>query len=102
MPKPDPQDKSRPTTAGCLLMLLSLGAIVAVALPLLRWRNPATGETLPRYAAVMLPIVGGAVFFSVGAAILKVLGLPISAKPEETTPSPNLPETPADQANQGH
>ena len=80
MPTPDIKDHSKPTAAGCLLMLLSLAAIVALAIPLIRWRDPATGEALPRFTSILIPIVAGATVFGLGTTILKMLGLPIATE----------------------
>jgi hypothetical protein len=70
-------DNSQPTLAGCLLMLLSLAVIVAVALTL---RIPNSGETLPRDAAIIAPVLAGALFYAVVGGLLRILGVRVLAK----------------------
>jgi hypothetical protein len=83
-------DNNQPTFAGCLLMLLSLAVIVAVALTLVRWQNPNSGETLPRDALLQIPGVAGAMFYAIGGGLLWMLGVRVLAKPmKESCDRPN-------------
>jgi hypothetical protein len=85
---PEPQARSVPTApdnrkltrTGCVVTLLSVAAIVAVALPIVRWRDPATGEPLPRMVAVLTPVLIGAVFHGICSVLLRLVGLRTWAK----------------------
>jgi hypothetical protein len=70
-------DNSRPTVAGCLLMLVSLAVIGAVAIPVVTWRDPEDGQPMPKMVAILTPVLAGALCYGIGTAILKVLGLPV-------------------------
>ena len=63
---PAEDDKGKLTAAGCVLTLLSTAVIFAVALPIVQWRNPETGQPLPRMVAILAPILIGAVFHGIG------------------------------------
>ena len=79
---PSEGDKNnQPTFVGCLLMFLSLAVIVAVALTLLRWRDPQTGATLPRDALILIPVVAGALFYAIVGGLLRLLGVRVLVKP---------------------
>jgi hypothetical protein len=74
-------DNNQPTFAGCLLMLLSLAVIVVVALTLVRWRDPNSGQTLPRDALIWIPVVAGALFYAIVGGLLRMLGVRALPKP---------------------
>jgi hypothetical protein len=83
-------DNSQLTFAGCLLVLLSLAVIVAVALTLVRWRDPDSGETLPGEALVLIPVVAGALFCAIVGGLLRMLGVRVLARPmKESCDRPN-------------
>jgi hypothetical protein len=81
-PPQDEKEKGQVTLSGCLLMVLSVAVIGGVALVLVRWRDPETGQPLPRMVAIFTPVIAGALVHAAGAAILKFIGLPIMVKPE--------------------
>jgi hypothetical protein len=71
-------------------MLLSLAVIVAVALTLLRWRDPNSGKTLPRDALILIPVVAGALFYAIVGGLLRMLGVRVLPKPmKELCDRPN-------------
>jgi hypothetical protein len=74
-------DNSQPTFAGCLLMLLGLAVIVAVALTLEWWRDPISGKTPPRALLILIPVVAGALFYTIVGGLLRMLGVRALAKP---------------------
>jgi hypothetical protein len=74
---------SRLTAPGCLLTLFSTAVILVSAVPIVSWRDPASKLPLPRSVAIAVPLVVGAFCFGIGSAILKVLGLPVWAKPKK-------------------
>jgi hypothetical protein len=82
-PRPEDDANGKLTTVGCIVTTLSVAVIVAVALPLVRWRDPATGEPLPRMMAILSPILIGAAFHGIVSMILRLVGLPVWAKPEK-------------------
>ena len=84
MTEPEPEDgkNEQATVAGCLLMVVCLAVIGGVAFYLVTWRDPETGLALPQKVAIFVPLLAGAVCYGIGAAILKVLGLPVLIKPE--------------------
>jgi hypothetical protein len=73
-------DKGQLTPAGCLLIALSVAVIVTLAVPLVTWRDPDSGRPLPRMVAILAPFLAGALCYGLGAAILRILGLPVSAR----------------------
>jgi hypothetical protein len=88
----DQDDKSRPTVAGCLLLVLSVAVIFGLAVPIVRWRDRESGDPLPRDVAIVAPILAGALFYAIGSAILRIFGLSVLTEPEEDDP----PERPDD------
>jgi hypothetical protein len=74
-------DNNQPTFVGCLLMLLSLAIIVAVALTLVRWRDPNSGEALPQDVLVVIPVLAGALFYAIVGGLLRMLGIHVLPKP---------------------
>jgi hypothetical protein len=81
--------ESRPTIAGCLLMILSLGVIAGVALPVVRLTRsfPSSKEVTIVIAAI--PILAGALVYAIGVAILKFIGLSDVAPPKTESPEPH-------------
>jgi hypothetical protein len=47
-----------------------------------RWRDPTTGQALPRLVAIFAPVLIGATFHGVGTFLLKWIGLPAWATRE--------------------
>jgi hypothetical protein len=75
-------DKSEPTIAGCLLMVLSLAVIGTVAIPVVKFtRSFPSGKEIT-IAIACVPILAGALFYSIGAAILRIIGLSDVTKPK--------------------
>jgi hypothetical protein len=81
-------NKEQATLAGCLLMIVCLGVIFGSALPVVRWRDPATGQPLPREIAIALPVLAGALCFGIGTVILRLVGLPVLVRREKGPPGP--------------
>src|ERR1700722_10340951 len=78
--------ESKATLAGSILMVFSLTVIGCVALPIVRWRDPVSGNPLPRMIAIFTPVLAGALFCAIGTGILKMLGIPV-AKPKKELPT---------------
>jgi hypothetical protein len=57
-------------------MLITVILILGVALPIVRWRDPATGQPLPQELAIFSPFIFGAAFFGTASLILRLIGLP--------------------------
>ena len=77
-------------------MLVTLAVIGFVALHVVRWREPETGDPLPRSVAIVVPLLAGALYYCAGAAILGVLGLPVEVEEprKESSPGPDNLEAP--------
>jgi hypothetical protein len=73
-------DNARLTSVGCALTLLTVALIVGVAVPLVRWRDPATGQPLPSTIAIISPILIGVVLQGIGSRILRFFGLQIETQ----------------------
>jgi hypothetical protein len=76
-------DKGKLTAVGCVLTLLTTAVIFGVALPVVQWRDPETGQPLPRMVAILAPILIGAVFHGIGTGFLRLLGLQTWSKSEK-------------------
>jgi hypothetical protein len=63
--------------------LLTLAVILGVALPIVRWRHPETGQSLPSDAAIYAPLVVGAVFHGIGTGLLRLVGLRVWSKTDQ-------------------
>jgi hypothetical protein len=63
--------------------LLSVAVIFVVAIPIVHWRDPATGRPLPRFIAIFSPFLIGAAFHGVALFFLRLFGLPVWSKREE-------------------
>jgi len=85
---PASDDKAELTTVGCVLTLLSVAVIFGTAIPIVRWRDPATGQALPRMVAICTPVLIGAVFHGIGTGLLRLMGLRIWSKPEKDDSAP--------------
>ena len=77
--------KSKPTVAGCFLTFVCVAIIFGCGFPLITWRSPETGLQVPRMVAIAVPFLLAALCYAIGAAILKVLGIAIFAKPTRPT-----------------
>ena len=79
MPESNPrkEDKGRLTITGYIITFLSVIIIFGSALPIVQWRNPETGQPLPKLVAVVCPVLIGAVFHSVASAIFSLIGFPV-------------------------
>jgi hypothetical protein len=76
-------DNAKPTVVGCVLTLLTVVVIFGVALPIVQWRDPATGRPLPRAVAIFSPFLIGAAFHGIGLLILRLIGLRVWSKREK-------------------
>jgi hypothetical protein len=76
-------DNAQLTGVGCVLTFLTVAVIFAVALPIVRWRDPETGEPLPRTVAIFSPILIGAVFHGIGMLFLRLIGLRVWSTQEK-------------------
>lgn len=74
--------KGELTTIGCVLTLLTVAVIFGVAVPLVRWRDPETGQPLPRTIAIITPFLIGAAFQAIVSLLLRIFGLRIWKKRE--------------------
>jgi hypothetical protein len=68
-------DNGQLTAAGCVLTLLTFVVILGVALPIVGWREPETGQPLPRSVAIFTPFLIGAVVYGIGSLLLRLIGL---------------------------
>jgi hypothetical protein len=86
--EPDPENdaNTKLTAAGCVLTALSIAIICVVALPIVRWRDPDTGQGLPRMVAIAAPILVGAAFHGLASLFLKLIGVPLWSKREKDEP----------------
>jgi hypothetical protein len=78
---PAENDKTKLTGVGYVLTMLSVAVILGVALPVVRWRDPATGQQLPREVALFAPFLIGAAVQGIGSLFLRLIGLRVWAKP---------------------
>jgi hypothetical protein len=85
--KRETDEKGRPTLAGCFLTLLSVAVIFGSAVPIVTWRDPETGLPIPRMLAIAAPFLAGGLCYAVGAAILRLLGLPLFKKTPDSNGS---------------
>jgi hypothetical protein len=63
--------------------LLTVAVILGVALPIVQWRDPDTGEPLPRMVALFAPLLIGAAFHGIGTGLLWLVGLRTWSKSEK-------------------
>jgi hypothetical protein len=88
---PAGHENAQPTAAGCVLTLLTVVIIFGVALPIVQWRDPETGQPLPRTVAILAPFLIGAVFHGIVTGLLRLVGLrtwSTSEKDDSATPEP--------------
>ena len=84
MPVPtSKEDDSRLAVAGCFLMLLTLVVMVFVAIQVVSWHRPGM-------VVILLPLLAGALFFWVGTAFLRVLGLSVEVEEPRKEAAPGL------------
>src|SRR5262245_20491705 len=76
-------DNTKLTGVGCVVTLLSVAVAFVVAIPVVRWRDPATGQPLPREVAIIAPLLIGAAFNGIASFLLRVLGVRVWAKQEK-------------------
>jgi hypothetical protein len=79
---PADDDKEKLTGVGCVLTGLSVAVIFGVALPIVLWRDPATGKPLSRTIAIFAPVLIGAAVYGIGSLFLRLIGLRVWAKQE--------------------
>jgi hypothetical protein len=79
---PEADDNGKLTASGCVLTLLSVAVICVAALPIVRWRDPETGRPLPRFIAIVSPLLVGAIVHGIGSLLLRLIGLPVWSKRE--------------------
>jgi hypothetical protein len=70
-------DNRQLTGLGCVVTLLSIAVVFGVAVPIVRWRDPETGQPLPRFVAIMSPLLIGATLQAIVSLFLRFLGFPI-------------------------
>jgi hypothetical protein len=78
---PADEDKANLTGPGCVLTLLAVAVIFAVAIPAVQWRDRETGRPLPRVAAIFGPVLIGGLFHGLGSLLLRLLGIPVWKTP---------------------
>ena len=71
------ESKGKLTLIGYVITLLSVIIIFGVALPIIRWRDPETGQGLPQTLAIACPLLIGAAFHGVASAIFDLIGFPV-------------------------
>jgi hypothetical protein len=76
------EDNAKLTGVGCVLTLLSVAVIFGLAIPIVRWRDPETGQALPRGVAILAPVLIGAAFHGLGTLLLRLVGLRVWSKSE--------------------
>jgi hypothetical protein len=68
-------DSAKLTVVGYILTLLTVAIIFGVAIPIVRWRDPSTGQPLPRTIAIISPLLIGAAVNGIASLLLRVIGL---------------------------
>jgi hypothetical protein len=84
-PPPDVDIKARPTAAGCILSVICTAVIFGSAVPIVTWREPETGQPLPRWISIAIPFLLGALCYAAGVGLLKLLGIAVLQEPREPT-----------------
>ena len=82
-------DKAKLTGVGCVLALLTVAVIFGLAIPIVLWRDPETGQPLPRMVAIFTPFLIGAAFQGICTVLLRLVGLRVwstSEKDDSTSP----------------
>jgi hypothetical protein len=80
---PAGDDHVKLTGVGCVLTLLTVAVILGVALPIAHWRDPETGQPVPRTVAIFAPFLIGAAFHGIAAGLLRLVGLRTWSKSEK-------------------
>jgi hypothetical protein len=78
---PKVDDGAKLTAAGCVLTFLTVVVIFGVALPVVHWRDPATGQALPQLVAITVPFLIGAAFHGICTVLLRLVGLRVWSRP---------------------
>ena len=82
--EPTPRGKAgageKLTAAGCVLALVSAATIFIAGVPIVRWRDPATGLPLPRTVAIFAPVLIAAAVNGVGLLLLRLIGVRVWVK----------------------
>jgi hypothetical protein len=81
--KRDLDVRAKMTVPGCILTLLSTAVIFGLAIPIVHWRDPDTGEPLPRIMAIVAPLLVGAAFHGLGTLLLRLVGLHVYVPPKK-------------------
>jgi hypothetical protein len=76
-------DNTKLTSVGCVLTLLTAAVIFGVAIPIVRWRDPATGQPLPLTIALFAPFLIGAAFNGIAMLLLRVFGVRVWSTQEK-------------------
>jgi hypothetical protein len=74
---------ARLTAIGCIVTMLTVAVILGVAVPIVRWRDPDTGQALPRSIAIFAPFLIGAAFHGIATLMLRLVGLRLWKAPEK-------------------
>jgi hypothetical protein len=77
---PEEGGNEKLTGVGCILTLITVAVIFGVAIPIARWRDPATGQPLPRVVAIASAFVIGAAVHGFGSLLLRLIGLQVWSK----------------------
>ena len=77
------EDNTKLTPVGCVLTLFTVAVIFGVAIPIVRWRDPATGQALPRIIAIFSPLLIGAAVNGVATVLLRFIGVQVLVKQEK-------------------
>jgi hypothetical protein len=71
------EDNRQLTGLGCVVTLLSVAVVFGVAVPIVRWRDPVTGQPMPRFVAIISPLLIGALTQGIVSLFLRFLGFQI-------------------------
>jgi hypothetical protein len=83
---PAGEDNGKLTAAGCVLTLLTVAVIFGSALPIVQWRDPETGQGLPRTVAIFTPFLIGAAFYGLVTGLLWIVGIRTWVSAEKNDP----------------
>ena len=75
-------DKGKLTAVGCVLTLLTLAVIIGVAIAIVEWGDPKTGQPPPIQVAIIVPFLIGGIFHGICTVLLRLVGLRIWSKRE--------------------
>jgi hypothetical protein len=85
---PAGHDNAKLTRVGCVVVLLTLAITLGVAIPIVRWRDPETKQSLPRMVAIITPLLIGATFQGICTVLLRLVGLRIWSRSEKEDTAP--------------